>query len=794
MTVAQLSCELSQQRVERAEYGEAFVTRVNEQPGNTHQRPVALSPEDYARAERYLPWNANQRLFGAEVVPHWNTPGDAFWYWRTSRNGKEVIFVDAKSGTRELAFDHERLAAELSRSSGIPVDPTALPLADLHLDDDRTAVDFTFDGSRWTLDLNTYACEQRGSAIAPDPEVVRSPDGKWDAFVRNDNLWVRSVQTGKERQLSTNGDADKPVGKRLPSPLIAGGLDEPDAPVVIWSPDSQRLLTCRLDATNAKQYHLVQSVPLDGSIRPRLHSYAYPLPGDADDEIPHAETWCFDLEGESTAAQIDPLPMLYYGSPLNTPWVQWSDDSSQYTIITRDRGFQAYRMTAIDARSGEATQIAEESSTRGIDPYLHWASVIPRVLGNGEQVIWYSHQDGWGHLYLYDAGQSEPTRQLTHGAYMVAEVLHVDTAKRIVYFTALGREAGRDPYFTHLYSVSLDGGTPTLLTPENADHTITFAPGGAYFIDTYSTVATPPVSVLRTAEGRDVAHLEEADASLLLAAGWQLPERFTAKARDGVTDIYGVIYRPSTYDPNQSYPVVDYIYGGPQVNQAPTSFADVARGRATGFWHAQALAELGFMVVMIDGLGMPGRSKAYHDVSYRNLADGGIPDHITAIQQLADRYPSFDLSNVGIFGHSAGGYASAQAIFTHPEFYKVCVSSAGNHDHRLDKATWVERYMGLPVEDHYRAQANQTSAKNLEGKLLLIHGDMDENVHIASTLVVVDALIAANKDFDLLIMPNRSHACGNDPYFVRRRWDYFVTHLLGATPPQGYRISGEENA
>lgn len=771
--------------------GDGRVIHPEDQAAGLGRHRRTLTREDYVRAERFLPWNAERRLFGAEVDPHWNDRGDGFWYWRTSRSGREMIRVDAASGAREPAFNHPRFAAALSIASGIPVDPSRLEIDDVEMERDGERLCFTFGGSRWSCDLQTYACERTGEARPSGHDAVRSPDGKWDAFVRDHNLWVRSVENGEERQLSANGSEAAPVAERLSSPLVASGLADPEPPVAIWSPDSSRVLTSRIDSAGALQYHLVQSVPLDGSIRPRLHSYAYPLPGD--EAIPHAEVWCYDLEGEGTQARIDPLPMLYYGSPLNTPWVQWADDGSRYYLVTRDRGFQAYRLTAVDARTGEATLLVAESSSRGIDPYLAWATLIPRVIDNGKRAIWYSHRDGWGHLYLYDAGSHEPIRQLTTGTYTVAETLYVDETRRVVYFTALGREAGRDPYYAHLYSVSLDGGEPVLLTPEDADHAIRFSPCGAYFLDTYSRVDLPPTTVLRAADGREVARLEEADASLLLEAGWRLPERFSAKARDGVTDIYGVIFRPSSFDPGQSYPVIDNIYAGPQVNQAPTSFADLARGRATGFWQAQALAELGFVVVMIDGLGMPGRSKAYHDVSYRNLADGGIPDHIAAIQQLADRYPSFDTSRVGIFGHSAGGYASAQAILSHPEFYKVCVSSAGNHDHRLDKASWVERYMGLPVGDHYREQANQTSAANLQGKLLLIHGDMDENVHVASTLVLVDALIKANKDFDLLIMPNRPHACGNDPYFIRRRWDYFVTHLLGATPPQGYRITGADN-
>jgi dipeptidyl aminopeptidase/acylaminoacyl peptidase len=460
--------------------------------------------------------------------------------------------------------------------------------------------------------------------------------------------------------------------------------------------------------------------------------------------------------------------------------------------VRRERGYKRNRLIRADAVSGSARNVIDESSDNAIDVGLSWSSPIARTLLDDTFALWYSQADGWGHIYLHDLNEEGSVRQLTCGPYEVAELCHIDEQARRVYFLASGREPERDPYFHHLYGVSLDGGEPVLLTPDEADHRVSFSPDGRCFIDTYSRVDSPPVHALRASDGQLIAELERTTTDDLLATGWQLPERFRAKARDGTTDVYGVILRPSTFDPQTAYPVIDYVYAGPQVNQAPASFADSSRGRGDGFWHAQAIAELGFVVVMIDGLGMPGRSKAYHDVTYRDLGDGGMADHIAAIRQLGDRYPYLDLDRVGIYGHSAGGYASAHAIFSFPDFFKVCVSSAGNHDHRLDKASWVERYMGLPVEDHYREQANQTIAQQLKGKLLLIHGEMDENVHVASTLVVVDALIKANKDFDLLIMPNRPHGCGNDPYFIRRRWDYFVRHLLGATPPAGYRIEPDD--
>jgi dipeptidyl-peptidase 4 len=384
----------------------------------------------------------------------------------------------------------------------------------------------------------------------------------------------------------------------------------------------------------------------------------------------------------------------------------------------------------------------------------------------------------------------------------VARLAQVHEGERWVAFTALGREPGVDPYHNQLCRVSLDGAPgdgpfdgATRLTSGDGDHTVRYSPDGAWFVDIVSDTTTPPVTTLHDASGSRIATLERADVSTLLATGWTPPERFHAKARDGVTEVYGVVIRPTGYDPVGSYPVIDYIYGGPQTTIAPTTFTDATpftdpfrNGRGSGFWQAQAIAELGFVVVMIDGLGMPGRSRAFHDRSYRDLADAGIPDHIAAIRQLGDRDPALDTGRVGIYGHSAGGYASARAILDHGDFYSVCVSSAGNHDHRTDKASWVERYMSPEVGEHYDAQANRTIAHQLTGRLLLVHGEMDENVHPAATLALADALIRANRDFDLLIIPNRPHRLDDDPYFLRRRWDYFVRHLLDAEPPAGYRI------
>jgi dipeptidyl aminopeptidase/acylaminoacyl peptidase len=411
-----------------------------------------------------------------------------------------------------------------------------------------------------------------------------------------------------------------------------------------------------------------------------------------------------------------------------------------------------------------------------------------RVLPEANEVIWYSQRDDWGHLYLYDLHSGALKRRITEGSWNVLQIVRLDEEERTIYFTGAGREPG-DPYFRYLYRVGLDGGAPELLTPDSADHTVTLSPSGAYFVDTYSTPDTPPVSVLRDARGRTVVALEQADISALEATGWKPPIPFTVVARDGETDLHGLMYRPTNFDPTRKYPIVNHIYPGPQSGSVGSRSFSAARG------DAQALAELGFIVVQLDAMGTPMRSKSFHAAYYGDMGDNGLPDQMGAMRQLAERHPWIDLERAGIYGHSGGGFASADAIMRYPDFFDVAVSQAGNHENRNYEDDWGEKWQGLLVRNpdgttNYDNQANQLLAENLKGKLLIAHGTMDNNVPPYSTLLVVDALIAANKDFDLIMFPNRRHGFGNEPYMMRRRWDYFVRHLLGAEPPPPYAIGG----
>jgi dipeptidyl aminopeptidase/acylaminoacyl peptidase len=618
------------------------------------------------------------------------------------------------------------------------------------------------------------------------------------AFVKDFNLHVRPAGGGPARALTTDGE-EAWYYATAASPSSGGAtaiLTGTPRPISAkWSPDSKRLLTFRLDERRVLDHVVVQSVRHDGVVRPAPIRFKYTLPGDPDQ--PLAELTIIDVD-TARSTRIQHPPLVTFGSPINATW--WSADGRSVYFVDEPRAWTSARLKQADARTGAVRQVLEEESKT----YLQLSFSGPpnvRVLDGSGDAIWFSERDGWGHLYLIDGRTGAVRNQVTRGEWVVRELLHVDEAGGWVYFTGGGREAGRDPYYRHLYRAKLDGSTIELLTPEDAEHNIRPSPSGRYFVDTFSRVDLPPTTVLRGADGKIVRQLEKADVDALMKTGWKHPERFTVKGRDGRTDVYGAVFRPTTFDPSRKYPIVDDIYPGPHNSHTPKSF-DQALGL-----HANSIAELGFVVVTVDGMGTCCRSKSFHDVSYRNLADaGGLEDHIIAIKWLAQKYPYLDADRVGIFGHSAGGYASAHAILRYPDFYKVCVSSAGNHDARTDKATWVERWMGLPVGEQYLKSSNVTYAKNLKGKLLLVHGELDDNVHPGSTLQLVDALIKENKDFDLLILPNRNHGqvidisgekpkiASPDNYFLRKRWDYFVRHLLGVEPPAGYEIGRQKPA
>ncbi len=731
---------------------------------------------DYARAERFLPWRSDSLVLNDAVIPQWIEETDRFWYRRELADGKTFMLVDPAAGTRAPAFDHTRLAAALDTLLEGDIEANGLPFDRFTFVDDGSAITFSARRDNWRCTITEYVCVKHEEPEHPDG---LSPDGKWVAFVRDYDLWVRSTESGREVQLTDGGTREWPWATRIPSPIQIRReqTEEPEqSPAVTWSSDSRRLSTVRIDRRGAGTLSLVQHAPPD-RIRPRHYTYYYPLPQDS--VLPTVEYYHVTVdEWQPHRVPLSPIPMQYYGGPRGA---RWHDDNRHMTVIATDRGYTTRRVYVVDAVTNTARVVIEEVGEPYVDIY---GGTTLRFLEGGTDVLWASERDGWMHLYLYDGTTGQVKRQVTRGEWVVRSAEHLDEENRTVFFTAGGREPGRDPYLRHIYRVGLDGGTPRLLTPEDADHAASFSPTGAYFVDTYSRPHIEPVSVLRRASnGRVIMELEHADASRLLETGWRRPEPFQAAARDDSTAIYGLVWWPSTFDSTKSYPVVEQIYTGPHSSFVPKTFSAY---RST----AQTIAELGFIVVQVDGLGTSRRGRAFHMYSWHNLGDGGIADHTIAIRQLARRYPAMDLERVGIYGHSAGGYDAAHAMLTHPEFYDVAVSSSGNHDHRMDKAVWNVQWMGWPIGEHYEAQSNITMADQLQGKLFLVHGDVDENVPVSATLQFANALIAANKDFDLLILPNRTHNLGRDPYFLRRRWDYFVRHLLSVEPPAGYEITG----
>ena len=748
---------------------------------------------DYQRAVTFLPGNADRLVLNARLQPSWLPDSERFYYIRQRPDGREFVLVDPIGKTRGLAFDHTRVAAGLGKATGHAYTQFTLPFDRFVIVNNGGAIRFDVKDDQWTCQLVTGECSRTAQATALTEPATRgevlSPDGRWAAFLRNHNLWVRAVgSTTREIQLTTDGTENNDYASHFGgsttfvTEVVEG---RPIAPEVMWSPDSTRLLTYRLDQRNVSEMHLLQSVPPQG-VRPRLFSYRYPLPGDPNVGLAHLMV--FDVErNKRTVLDADPQ-MVLLEDPIRMNAVWWGLDNQTIYYLQWARGYKALTLGAADVQSGSVRSVIDEraSTPVAVSPNNHGSEPLIRVLGRGSEIIWYSERDGWGHLYLYDGKTGALKNQITRGEWAVRAIARVDEGARWVYFTAGGRETGQDPYEIRLYRIRLDGQDLQLLTPEEGNHTVTFSPSGKFLVDAWSRINTPPVTVLRSAEGPRVdriGKLEQADISALLATGWRAPEPFRVKALDGATDLYGVIYRPSNFDPTKRYPVIEDIYPGPQNIKAPKSFEIASPD--------QALAELGFIVVKLDGMGGPFRSVAFHLASYGRLGQGGdLANHVAGIRQLAERYPYLDLDRVGIFGHSGGGFASTRAILAYPGFYKVAVSSSGNHDQRGFVAQWGERWQGLPDGDNYLEQVNAALAANLKGKLLLAYGDMDDNVPPALTLQLIHALIKANRDFDLIVMPNRNHAgVLRDHYFWRRRWDYFVRHLLHVEPPVDFTIT-----
>ncbi|MEA1887989.1 MAG: DPP IV N-terminal domain-containing protein [Bacteroidota bacterium] len=717
---------------------------------------------DYRRADSLAEKFRGKTWYGS-VRPSWAGETNVFTYENQTPTGTEYIMVNPVKKSKKEAFNTEKLAKEMSELSDSTIDPNNLPINRVTFNEDLKSFTFIWNNVEWTCKLPSYKLEsgerQRdrrrgrrdwawGSRDELSNDPVPSPDEKWEASIKNYNVYVKNKETEEEFRLSYDG-----------------GIGFYYSSYMEWSPDSKKIMAYRVMPAEKHMIHYVESAP-DDQLQPKHHTYEYTKPGDA---LPQDYPQIFDVNSKKHIKVDESLIPNQY----SVGRYRWSRDSKSLTYEYNKRGHQVYQVISIDATSGEQTVIINEESDTFID---YSGKRYKYNVNDGEEIIWASERDRWNHLYLYDGQTGKVKNQITRGEWLVRDVEYVDTLKRQIVFTASGKEEG-DPYFTYYYTVNFDGSGLRKLTEGYGTHNAYFSPDRKYFVDTWSTVDTPPVSVLRkTATGAEVMELEEADISALVKEGWRAPEVFVAKGRDGETDIWGIIIRPVDFAPSKKYPVIEYIYAGPHSSFVPKSFRPYL-----GNMHS--LAELGFILVQIDGMGTSNRSKEFHDVCWKNIKDAGFPDRILWMKAAAEKYPEMDISRVGIYGTSAGGQNSTGALLFHPEFYKVGVSSCGCHDNRMDKIWWNEQWMGWPVGPEYAESSNVVNAHRLEGKLLLINGEMDNNVDPASTEQVVDALIKANKDFDYLFVPGMRHSSGGD-YGEHKRRDFFVKHLLGVDLPE----------
>jgi dipeptidyl aminopeptidase/acylaminoacyl peptidase len=749
------------------------------------------------------------KVFKSTLTPHWFDNGTRLWYRNDLKDGaKEFILVDVTQGARAPAFDHQKLAAALSKVLDKAYRGDRLPFDTIEVANMAKTVRFRAAGSTWECDLTSYECKpspkamedesaptprpaaavddgdeapwtgegddpESGDDAAPPqakkgnakkgkfaPQATReaiSPDRTWTAFTKNNNVYLRN-RDGNETQLTDNGTAGNPFA------------------ALTWAPDSQALVMFRTEPGDNKEVYMIETSPRD-QLTAKLHTRPYPRPGD---KFALHEMYVVDL-GSMKPAKVD-VERIDYGW---MPRLRWSQDSKRFTFEKTDRGHQRFRVIEVEARTGKARTIIDEKAATFIwSVHPPKADEIPGIqvhyLDDSNEILLASQRDGWKHLYLVDAATGTIKHQITRGEWAVRGIDRVDTQKRQIWFRGNGKNPDQDPYLVHYYRVNFDGTGLVALTEGNGNHSIQYSPDGNSIIDTYSRVDLPPVHELRrVADGTLICKLDEADIAALLATGWRAPEVFTAKGRDGKTDIWGIVCRPQHFDASKKYPVIEYIYAGPQGSFTPKTFAV--------YRQMMALAELGFIVVQCDGMGTAHRSRAFHDMCWQNIADAGFPDRILWIKALARKYAYIDITRVGIYGTSAGGQNSTGALLFHPEFYKVAVSACGCHDNRLDKSSWNEQWMGL-MGPHYEKQSNATNAYKLQGELQLVVGELDTNVPFESTMRVVDALVRAQKDFELLVVPGMNHSDGGR-YGERRRWDFFVRHLHGIAPPDHNTVS-----
>ncbi len=716
--------------------------------------------EDYKRAFSLAERFSADKVYYSNVVPAWIEDTHSFWYVRHTPDKDEYVVVNADKKTSKILFDSAKLAAAISEATGKTVDGTRLRLQWLTVSPDLMTLTFARDNHWWEYGVKKSVLKDLGEIPAREPQPhwmvvsdekdfppVPSPDGRYVAFIRNHNVAVREVATGNVRELS-----------------LDGALGNYYSSYIQWSPDSKYVATCRLRPAEKHYVYYVESSPKD-QLQPKLHKQEYAKPGE---ELNFHLPSVFNVEtGEASVAPEEQLKPQYELHSL-----RWNKDGKAVTFEFNERGHKHYKVMELSAEGGNLRTLIDESS----DKFVNYSRQFRHHSSDDTEIIWMSERDNYNHLYLYDKAAGKVKNQITKGEWYVRRVLDVDEAARRIYFAASGVNKDEDPYFIRYYSIGFDGSDMRDLTPSKGMHNAWLSKDNRYIVDVTSTVADAPVAVLRNAEnGELVMELEKADISRIVEAGWKAPEVFVAKGRDGKTDMWGIIMRPTNFDPSKKYPVLEYIYSGPGDHYVPKNFFSFNR-------YMSAIAELGFIVVQVDCMGTSYRSKEFEEVCYMNLKDAGIPDRKLWIKAAAEKYPYMDIDNVGIFGCSAGGQESMTAVLFHPEFYKAAYSACGCHDNRMDKIWWNEQWLGYPIGDQYKEGSNVENAHLLTRPLMLMVGELDDNVDPASTMQVVDALIKAKKDFELIVMPGVHHSMGEE-FGEHKRYDFFVRNLMGVTPP-----------
>jgi len=734
-------------------------------------------------AENWLPDKTHERMLSTEIIPNWLPGEDRFWYRYLRGDGRHYVIVDPEKRTKSPLFDRGKLGKALAEAAGQEVDGTILELEGLEIE--RDVIKFTFEGTRYAYRVKksrlealpgTEADDEDGDDPAADPLETWSsvsPDGSICVYARGNNLYVCSPEnpTVTEKKITSDGAYALSWGSEWE--LVDDDSVERRPVPAAWSPDSSAFAILRADLREVGDLWLVDHL---AEPRPVLKTYKCPFPGE---KLPQWELWIYHREGDRMVQvqaerfEDQRLDDLF----VSTLW--WGEDSSTLFFPRRSRDFKMVDVCAADPASGMVMTLLEER----IEGMVYIRE--PVVLPGGEGYLWWSMRDGWGHLYRYDAA-AQLQNQVTAGAWTVEEVLGVDGEQRLIYFTACGREAGRNPYYTHLYRVNYDGTGLERLTPEDAHHEVALAPGKTCFIDNCSRMDSPTRCLLRDMRGNLLIQLESADITPLIEAGWKPPEAFKALADDGTTEMWGVMWKPFDFDPSKRYPIVTRVYPGRQDEYIPLAFNPVSAEATT--------AQLGMVVVRFGNRGgTPKRGLAYREYGRGQFRDYGLADKRAVIEQLAERHPWIDLDRVGMFGGSSGGFMTVSAMLVDPDFWKVGVAMTAPNDPNIYYDQWVERYKGVEKvtdEDGTErweagAEGNVELAENLEGKLLMIYGAQDDNVHPAHLYRMADALIKANKRFDMFVVPGAGHGLGGWRYLYGMIWDYFAEHLIGDTPRPG---------